>query len=337
MTGDAPPPAEPGTVAGEAGTLLARFADLTAAEPTRLGVASDLHLSPEGEGTWKAYHATEARLRAAVEGFDRLGVDAVLFTGDLTRDGRPAEFERFDEVVADLDAPFAAIPGNHDLPIEGRADGPDLDVSTFERRYTPAGEEFPFRWDVGGVAVLGLSSHLATPDRPAPSFAGRVSEETLAWLRSELERASHPLVTVHHDLPGARGVFERHRERLPGWSDPPAFENAEELVGVLAAAPWVGPVLTGHVHAPSVTEHRGVREFNLPALGSFPSSYLVFDVTPRGTTVRMYGPGDPGDRVDALAHGVENPRPMLAAAQLAGCPLADDFAESRGPSSTDRR
>lgn len=326
-TGDPPPPGDDRSVPGGPGTLLARFSDLTAAEPTRLGVVSDLHLCPEGEGSWKAFHATEGRLRAAVEGFDALDVDGVLFTGDLTRDGRPAEFERFDELVADLDAPFAAIPGNHDLPIEGREDGPDLDPGTFARRYAPEGE-FPFRWEVGGIEILGLSSHQATPEEPAPSFAGRVSEESLAWLESELESANHPVVTVHHDLPGARACYERARERLPGWSNPPAFENAEALVGVLAESPAeVGPVLTGHVHAPSVTEHRGVREFNLPALGSFPSAYLLFDVTPGGTTVRMFGPRNADRRVDALALGAENPRPMLAAAQLAGTPLADDFAE----------
>ena len=334
MTADTPPHVAAGgpplvddrSVPGNPGTLLARFSDLTAAEPTRLGVVSDLHLCPEGEGSWKAFHATERRLRAAVEGYNALDVDGVLFTGDLTRDGRPTEFERFDEILADLEAPFAAIPGNHDLPIADRGDGPDLDVPTFACRYAPS-SEFPFRWDVGGVEILGLSSHQATPGEPAPSFAGRVSEESLDWLESELESASHPLVTVHHDLPGARARYEQARERLPGWSNPPAFENVEALVDVLADSPVeVGPVLTGHIHAPSVTQHRGVREFNLPALGSFPSAYLVFDLTPEGTSVRMFGPRDPDRRVDALALGAENPRPMLAAAQLAGTPLADDFA-----------
>ena len=326
MTRDAAPLVDDRTAPGSSETLLARFRDLTAAEPTRLGVVSDLHLCPESEGSWKVFHATEGRLQAAVEGYNALDADGVLFTGDLTRDGRPSEFERFDEIVADLDGPFAAIPGNHDLPIADRGDGPDLDVSTFARRYSPAGE-FPFRWEVGGVEILGLSSHQATPEEPAPSFAGRVSEESLAWLESELESASNPVVTVHHDLPGARARYEQARERLPGWSNPPAFENSEELVDVLAESPAEGPVLTGHIHAPSVTEHRGVREFNLPALGSFPSAYLVFDLTPEGTTVRMFGPRKTDRRVDALALGAENPRPMLAAAQLAGTPLADDFVE----------
>ena len=327
VTDDAPPLADDRSVPGNSGTLLARFSDLTAAEPTRLGVVSDLHLCPESEGTWKVFHATEKRLRAAVEGFNALDSDGVLFTGDLTRDGRPTEFERFDEIVADLDAPFAAIPGNHDLPIADREDGPDLDVSTFACRYSPTGD-FPFRWDVGDIEILGLSSHQATPGEPAPSFAGRVSDESLAWLESELESASHPLVTVHHDLPGARALYKRAREHLPGWSNPPEFENADALVDVLADSPAEGPVLTGHIHAPSVTEHRGVREFNLPALGSFPSVYLVFDLTPEGTTVRMFGPRKADRRVDALGLGAENPRPMLAAAQLAGTPLADDFVGS---------
>lgn len=121
--------------------LLARFARPTADQPTRIAVLSDLHLSLREHGTWRVSHRTEDRLEAAVRALNEQSLDGVLFNGDLVQRGARAEFDAFDRIVEDLEAPLFAVPGNHDLI--GRSSGSQLTLPEFERRYAPG--ELPYR------------------------------------------------------------------------------------------------------------------------------------------------------------------------------------------------
>ncbi|MFC4447754.1 metallophosphoesterase family protein [Halorussus aquaticus] len=269
---------------------LARFAAPRTDTETALAVFADPHLSTDKEGTWKAYHRTEDRLRAAVADANDRGVDGVVVAGDLTEDGRPADFDGAADALADLDAPFVAVPGNHDVPksFKGHDTPP---VEEFAERFAP--EEFPFRTRFGGVDVLGLNSASAPDGELDATHDGAVSEDQLAWLESTLPETDAALVVSHHNLPGLDScVGEEGYAPHPPVGDAPAFVDA--LAGHDALH------LSGHVHLPAAVSGAasrtadgrdqragGVRGLVCPALSSFPQAYVLAEVGPAGTTIRL--------------------------------------------------
>ncbi|WP_293028203.1 metallophosphoesterase [Natronococcus sp.] len=305
------------------GQLLARLERPTAAEPTRIGVLSDVHLATDATGTWKVFHRTERHLGAAVEAVNDRDLDGVVVAGDLTRNGVPAEFDLFDD-LADFEPPAVAVPGNHDFPTTFD-ERESLPIPAFEDRYTPGG--LPFRVRFGDLAVFGLDSHAATPGSPAETWNGRVSAEQLMWLDEALTEtdADRSIVVVHHNLPATGDLYERYRAELPVAGEVPGFSNPEPLVELLVGHD-VALVVTGHLHFPAIERSDGVTELTVPAVSSFPHALLVLEVDDQGTVVRLVPLTDGDGMVESIAHGYEKDRVLLSAAQLATVPLVDDFA-----------
>src|SRR6056297_3290719 len=299
-------------------TTLARFAAPRAQNRTTLAVFSDPHLSTAKEGTWKVFHRTEARLRAAVADANDRGVEGVLLAGDLTEDGRPEDFAAVADVLGDLDAPFVAVPGNHDVPKSFDAhDTPP--VSEFEERFAPA--SFPFRTRLGGVDVLGLNS-ASTPDGELDStHDGAISEDQLAWLEATLPETDAALVVSHHNPPGLEShLDETHYAPHPPVGDAPAFVDALADHDALH--------LSGHVHLPAAISG-DIRGLICPALSSFPQAYLLAEVGPEGTTLRLVPVADPEGVAEShdLAREHSDRSADIAAmveSQLADAPLVDE-------------
>lgn len=300
-------------------TVLATFATPTAAEPTRLAVPSDLHLNLEQHGTWRVSHRTSSRLRAAVESWNDKELDAVVFVGDLVNDGTVAQYDAFDEILADLEHPFYAIPGNHDL-IQ-REGTESLDLAEFERRYAPG--PHPYHERIGGIDLLGVNSNQSTRGSITDTYRGRLEDDTLDWLERKLDTVEHPLVAVHHNLPGIRSLHDEAIEQLEVTGGSPRFENADEAEDAIAAG-GSPLVITGHLHFPAVVTRQGVTEFTLPSLGPYPCGYTILDIDEHGTVATFHPVADFDGRVEAFVLGAEQTRVQLAAAQFAGLPLRDD-------------
>ena len=307
------------------GSTMGSFPRPTAPETTRVAVLADLHLSTMEEGTWKVYHRTADRLRAAVRALNGQDLDAVVFLGDLTKDGAIADHRAVQRILADLDHPVFAVPGNHDLELAG-TDSPALSLGGFKDRYAPG--HLPFHRSVGGVDLFALNSHASTDEAPAESWVGHVSADTLDWLDTHLEEADHPLVAVHHTLPRTMEWYDRQQARLPVSSNPPIFENGAELAALLRSHD-VSLVLTAHLHFPAVIDSDGLNEVTVPPLGSFPSAYTIVEIAPGGTTITHHPVVDLAGHVESLGYGRESPRVLLAAAQLSRYPLVTDEADPR--------
>lgn len=312
----------------EHGPLLARFARPTAETRTRIAVLADLHLSVTDSGSWRVSHRTTDRLETTVAMLNRQSdLDGVLFLGDLVQSGRPAEYEAFDAVIDDLQVPWFAIPGNHDLIDWG--DGDALTLPEFVDRYAP--NAYPVHHRFGDVDILALNSNSSTPEQVADTYRGRLSDETLSWLDRKLATLSDPIVAVHHNLPASREQLMDALSELPVDGGSPAFENADTLVDVLQPHD-PALVLTGHVHIPTVRDNRGVREFSLPSLGPYPNAYTVLEVGPAGTDAWLHPISTYDDRLESFVLGYEHCRVQLTAVQLAGLPLVDDSLDSANKS-----
>ena len=265
------------------GSLLARLRRPRADERTRLAVLADPHLSTGAEGSSKLFEHTEAHLANAVADVRRRDVAALACVGDLTKDGEPWNFDRFDELLADLPVPFYAVPGNHDVPKTGDDHEP-TPVSTFAERYAPPGQEFPFHVRVGGIDLLGVNT---AGDRSVlhDSHEGLVTDDQLDALAGMLEGAETPVVLAHHNLPAMAAQLREHRDRAePDMFVPPELRSPEPLVDLLVERD-VPLLFTGHLHLPSAASEGTVREIMAPTTCSFPQGYLLVDVGPAGTDV----------------------------------------------------
>ena len=340
----------------DAGTPFARFARPRTDAETTLAVVADPHVSTERDGTWKVFHRTEDRLRAALADANARDVDGVVFAGDLTEDGRPADFERVADLLKPLRVPAVAVPGNHDVP-KAFKDHDTPPVSEFADRFAP--DEFPFRERLGGVDVVGLNSSTALDGSLDATHGGAISDDQLDWLDAALADADAPLVVTHHNLAGLDACVGDE-----GYAPHPPVEDAEEFTRVLAHHDALH--VSGHVHLPAVTrcearsdpteraeresavsstakserqrreqanreqaDSAGVHGVVCPALSSFPQAYLLVEVGPEGTTVRFVPVADSAGVTEAyeLARSHSDRSRDVAEMverQLAALPLVDE-------------
>lgn len=156
--------------------------------------------------------------------------DVVLATGDLTDDGRPAQFEVLREILRDLRAPVLLIPGNHDEREPFRA--------AFRRDHAviPADGPVHYALDDWPVRLVGLDS-LRTGHHD-----GELDTPRLAWLDATLAaRPDQPTLVFLHHPPFRTGIW---------WMDCIGLRGAPELREVIGGHPQVQRVVAGHIHRP---------------------------------------------------------------------------------------
>ncbi|MCO1653526.1 metallophosphoesterase family protein [Pseudonocardia humida] len=211
---------------------------------------SDPHI--EDPGTRQRYgtdtaEALELALRRLEESTVR--PDAVLFTGDLTEDGTPAQYRRFRSVVepvaARLAVPFAYAMGNHDDRAAMRGvllgDGSGSTDPVFQV-----------------VRVHGLRIVVLDSSVPGRAY-GELSPDQLDRLRAELAEPAPDgtVVVLHHPplpavLPVAAAIPLRDRAGL----------------GAVLAGSDARIVLAGHTHMTSAGALAGVPVWTPGALAS---------------------------------------------------------------------
>ena len=309
----------------KAGRLMVQTSALTAPDPVRLAVIADPHVGTRATGSSKLFEHSLEHFEAAVADIGDRDVDAVLSPGDLTKDGEDWNVEAVETAIADLDVPFLAVPGNHDVPKTG--DEHDvMGVEEFADRFGPG--SYPFHEQIRGLDVLGINS-AGTADRLFETHDGRVDTEQLEWLRSKLATTQDPLVLVHHNLESVTAQIEAHRDNVVDeMAIPPTMRELDRFIETLAQGD--DPVvLTGHLHLPLTGVDQGVREIAAPTTCSFPQSYLLFVVTPSGTEVRLVPVTDMDGlelahdrraRDSLTARGLTS----IGAARVASLPLAVD-------------
>lgn len=182
---------------------------------------TDFHLLADPAATHLGVPVRDS-LRRVVAAARAQAPDLVLATGDLSQDGTPASYRAAGRLLAPLDAPCYALPGNHDAVPALRA----------------ALAHPPFRpdcvVDAGGWRLVLLDS--AVPG----AVHGTFSDAALAALDATLAaRPDAPTLLALHHAPVPVGA---------AWLDPLNLRAPDGFRQVVARHPQVRLVLFGHVH-----------------------------------------------------------------------------------------
>ena len=198
---------------------------------------SDTHIVPQGAlayGRSDTAAALETAITTINERLPLLGnVDCAIVTGDLTDHGTDEEYARFKAIMARLDLPFLAVPGNHD--------------NRDAMRQAFAGEDWmpetgPIQWsrDFGSFTVIGLDTLLEG------AHHGELSFEGFSFLDASLAQAdTRPVIVATHHPWMHSGIVAMDLDNL---------RNGAALMERLEAHPGPVRMFSGHVHRALTTQ-----------------------------------------------------------------------------------
>ncbi|MFP4137077.1 MAG: metallophosphoesterase [Halomonas sp.] len=193
--------------------------------------------------------------------------DQVLVTGDISHDDSAASYALAARLLDGLEAPWAWLPGNHDVL------APMVAVRPLATTLT-----------LGEWRLLLLDTHLPGAEH------GELDAPALEALVLRLAAERRPTLVAMHHPPVAVGS---------AWLDAIGLHRAEAFWATLAPFAQVKAVLCGHAHQAFVT-HQAVGEASIPVYGC-PSVTDPF--LPGSETFAVDEAARPGFRILDLGEG----------------------------------
>ena len=213
--------------------------------PVLIVQISDLHIKRPGELAYGRVD-TAAALRRCVKHLNhfRPRPSIVVISGDLVDTPHPDEYAHLTELLATLEIPFVALPGNHDSREMMRAALP-------HQPYAHASGPTDLMTTIDGIDLVLLDS--SVPGQPY----GFLEEKSLTWLDHVIASArERPAMVFLHHPPFTAGIWHMDRNNL---------RNASKLARVLQRYPRVRHVSTGHIHRAVLTRFAGIPTTICPA------------------------------------------------------------------------
>ncbi|WP_087102856.1 calcineurin-like phosphoesterase family protein [Nocardiopsis sp. JB363] len=190
--------------------------ELTAEAAQSCVIAGDLQTYDEQE----VEYARAGAIKDLSERDDYAGC-GTLFVGDVVGDDLSL-YPDIKELTGETNGPARFLPGNHDLDFDAPSAAHSFD--TFRSELAPA----YYSYDVGDMHVValntvdypctaaadspeGIEEHCADPEG-SPSYNGRISDDQLAWLESDLENVADDKLIV---LAGHIGLLNYADEGSP--------------------------------------------------------------------------------------------------------------------------
>jgi Icc protein len=211
----------------------------TADKAVLLVQLSDSHLFAQADGKLLGMNTHDSLQRVIERVLDEQpSIDLVLASGDLSQDGSPQSYQRFNQLLGQIPAPARWFPGNHDdlAVMQNVCAGSDLLQPII---------------DLGNWRIILLDTSIAG------AVPGFLADDQLQLLSQALQSAGarHVLVSFHHHpVPiGCR------------WMEPIGLRNPAALFAVLDAYPQVRGVLWGHIHQEFDQLRNGVRLLASPS------------------------------------------------------------------------
>lgn len=217
---------------------------------------SDTHIKLPGRLAYQRVD-TAAMLTTCVSAIAALDPqpDLIVLTGDLVDLGIPEEYAFLRRILAPLQIPLIAIPGNHD---EREA----LRAAFADGGYLPAHGFLQFAIDDYPLRIVGLDT-LVTGQG-----SGMLCPERLTWLDAILkQQPDMPTLLLMHHPPFVTGIHHMDRIGLAGMDD---------CAAILARHDQVRLVLCGHLHRSIYGQVGGRPALTCPS----PAHQVALDLRP---------------------------------------------------------
>jgi 3',5'-cyclic AMP phosphodiesterase CpdA len=188
--------------------------------------------------------------------------DHIAVTGDLANLGLPAEFDNAADWLRTLGAPrdVTVVPGNHDAYVKtsvAHFKGACRDFMTGDG---PHGPIFPFVRRRGPLALIGVSTAVASPPLMATGRVGEAQAESLVEALATAGREGlFRVVLLHHSPLPQRSHWDRR------------LTDATRVRAAIARA-GAELVLHGHNHRTSVAVFNGKDGNAIPVVGAAAAS-----------------------------------------------------------------
>ncbi len=199
----------------------------------RIAQISDLHIKAPGMLAYGKVD-TAAALSRCIEMLNGFWprLDLVVISGDLADTPTDQEYAYLNELLSQLEIPFAAVPGNHD-------DRTLMRIGLPNQNFSNTTDALNSVHPVGEIDVLLADSSVRS--RPH----GWLDEGTLAWLDSTVRASeSRPALLFLHHPPFLTGI---------GHMDVQNLKNADALAAILHRNPRIRLIASGHVHRAVLT------------------------------------------------------------------------------------
>ena len=164
-----------------------------------------------------------------IEQINQLGPDFVIHLGDVSDRGTKPELDRFDGLIAKLDAPIITVAGNHDTKSHRKS---------FSERYVSPNEFtglMDYSFDYGGVRFIVLDNS-----------EYYLSADQLEWLERQLQTDRRKIVSMHCPPDYGR------------WKDLGGMYVPEKFMALMKAYE-VELVYSGHIHLHNYMKVAGTR------------------------------------------------------------------------------
>jgi 3',5'-cyclic-AMP phosphodiesterase len=236
------------------------------ARPLLVAQISDLHIKQPGALAYGKVDTAAALARCVVE-LNRFTPrpQIVVVSGDLVDTPTEAEYKHLRQLLAPLQIPIAAIPGNHDARHLVRAAFP-------AQPYARAAGALDLSFALGPLDLVLIDS--SVPAAPH----GCLEDATLQWLDATLAASgTRPALLFLHHPPFVTGIAHMDRQSL---------RNASDLAAVLKRHPRTRLVAAGHVHRATLTIFAGIPATICPT----PSHAVALDLEDRYPPALMLEP-----------------------------------------------
>ncbi|MDB4895900.1 MAG: metallophosphoesterase [Firmicutes bacterium] len=250
-------------------------------ELTTFAIITDPHLGlDESENGWKMHQHGEVllrgHLRLALEG----GAEFVLMPGDLTKDSEPWNHMAARQILSEQPLPVFVLPGNHDVrksELPAEANWGIAKFAPFYQGFGPTGTHPYYSLDLKPSLRLIAINTADTPDESlVDTWGGRVDDEQLAWLDTELaaSRGKRCIVMIHHNLlPHSRddheGTFWGHF----------LLQNRNDVLSILERHD-VQLAFSGHHHVNNIARHGDLYEITTAGATTYPCSHRFVTLGP---------------------------------------------------------
>jgi Icc protein len=225
--------------------------------PLLIAQISDLHIKRPDALAYNQVD-TAAALTRCISTLNRLSPrpELVVISGDLADTPTAEEYAHLKRLLAPLQIPFAAIPGNHDDRALMRAALP-------AQPYAQADGALNLVRAVGGLDIVLLDSTV-----PGSNY-GTLDTDTLSWLDATLSASeSRPALLFLHHPPFVTGITHMDVQNL---------RNADALAAILRRHPRAMLVAAGHVHRATLANFAGITTTICPA----PNHAVALDLAAR--------------------------------------------------------